>query len=73
MSADELSIWAEDWPAERHDPTRCAIWLSVDSTDVCDCGAEPDLRNPVLPMPVAGERLDAGTPIELTCDSEEAS
>ncbi len=56
------AVWADDWPAERHDDG-CLLWKSSDPGDSCSCGADDDERDPrnlFIPLPGStAARLDA--------------
>lgn len=66
-----------DEPVAAHD-LGCALWVSDDPLDACNCGADAaahDQRNPHLERPTLAQRIDRIHPVPLACDgdSEEAA
>lgn len=64
-----------DEPVAAHD-LGCALWVSDDPLDACDCDADAaahDQRNPVLEQPSLAQRIDRIHPVALACDGDEAA
>lgn len=62
----------DDEPADTHDLT-CAIWVSADPADTCDCGADDEQHNPRSPqLLTTAQRLDRipPEPVALVCDTD---